>query len=155
MNAPPAITRYRSHPAMELAVFGAGIFMGYTALQETGTLRCAWNAFLFLMLLLFWLSMQRVEVSADAVVVSRRFGLFRRRIPMRNITDGVSRLLPGWRGGYPQLLIHVSGERPCDVNLFSHGRHLRVLRHVRSQLARITDSAAGGAPPGRVQASGK
>lgn len=130
---------------MELAVFGTVIFMGYIAVDETGTVRCAWNAFLFLMMLLIWLSMQRVAVSAEAVVVSRRFGLFRRRIPMDKIKDVVHHFVPGGnrpRGMVPELIILVAGERPCKVSLFSQGRHLQVLRHIRSQLARETDPTA-------------
>ena len=147
MESPAPTVRYRPHPAMELAVFVGSAFYGYVAVRETGSARCVLCAGFFLLAILFWFSLQRVAVSAETVVVSRRFGLFRRRIPMGNIKNVVAILTPSGRGSVPLLVIHVADERPCKVNLYSHGRHLRVLRHVRTLMARREDSAGGGDPP--------
>ena len=78
-------TKYTPHIAMEIAWAVAVIFFGYllTATREPYWIFRGGTAFLWT--LFMWFAMHRVVVADDAIVLYRRFGWFKRRIPLAQV----------------------------------------------------------------------
>ena len=99
----------------------------------------------------FWLSMQRILVADDAIILYRRFGLFKRRIPLAQISSVDAQMTPGMRGAYPALNVYTADKRILKVNLFSNNRHIQVAVDNRSRMNRLKnirqDAATGSTRP--------
>jgi hypothetical protein len=77
------------------------------------------------------LLMPSVEISDDAIAVSWAFGLRKRTIPLRKITEITCRFY------YPFLHIHVAGEKGCRINFGFYGYNVRVARDIRLRLEHL------------------
>ena len=99
----------------------------------------------------FWLSMQRIVVADDAIVLYRRFGWFKRRIPLAQVAGVDAKMIPGRDGAYPTLYVYTTDKRKFRVSLFSNDRHIQVIVDVRARMNRLKtaqkNAAAGAAQP--------
>lgn len=151
-------TKYTPYLAMEIAIAATVIFFGYalTAIRDHPywTVR---GGVAFLAVLIMWFAMQRVVVADDAIVLHRRFGWFKRRIPLAQVAYLDVKMIPGNDGGYPMLYVHTADKRKYKVSLFSHERHVQVVVDVRARMSRLKtarqDAAAGAPPPASGRAT--
>ena len=144
-------TKYRPYLAMEIAIAATVIFFGYTltAIRDHPywTVR---GGVAFLAVLIMWFAMQRIVVADDAIVLYRRFGWFKRRIPLAQVAYLDVRMVPCRDGAAPSLYIHTTDKRKYKVSLFSHERHIQVVVDVRARMDRLKNArqaAAAGAAP--------
>ena len=104
---------------------------------------------MFLAVLIMWFAMQRIVVADDAIVLHRRFGWFKRRIPLAQVAYLDVKMIPGRDGTYPTLFVHTTDKRKYKVSLFSHERHVQVVVDVRARMNRLKtarQAAAAGSP---------
>ena len=145
-------TKYRPYLAMEIAIAATVIFFGYalTAIRDHPywTVR---GGVAFLAVLIMWFAMQRIVVADDAIVLYRRFGWFKRRIPLAQVAGVDARMVPGRDGAYPTLYVHTTDKKKYKVSLFSNDRHIQVAVDVRARMNRLKtaqkNAAAGAAQP--------
>ena len=143
-------TKYTPHIAMEIAWAVAVIFFGYllTATREPYWIFRGGTAFLWT--LFMWFAMQRIVVADDAIVLYRRFGWFKRRIPLAQVAGVDAKMIPGRDGAYPTLYVYTTDKRKFRVSLFSNDRHIQVIVDVRARMNRLKTArqavAAGAAP---------
>ena len=144
-------TKYRPYLAMEIAIAATVIFFGYalTAIRDHPywTVR---GGIAFLAVLIMWFAMQRVVVADDAIVLYRRFGWFKRRIPLAQVAHLDVKMRPGRDGTYPTLYVYTTDKRKYKVSLFSNERHIQVVVDVRARMNRLKTArpaAAAGAAP--------
>ena len=104
--------------------------------------------FVILLFLSFWISMQSITVSDDILILSRRFGLFKRIIPLRMIANIDAKLIPVPHGALPVLHIYTINKHIYKVRLCSQGRHVQVLSAIR---AKINNTQQGVAPLRRTR----
>ena len=146
-------TKYTPHIAMEIAWAVAVIFFGYllTATREPYWIFRGGTAFLWT--LFMWFAMQRIVVADDAIVLYRRFGWFKRRIPLAQVAGVDAKMIPGPDGGYPTLYVYTTDKRKFRVSLFSNDRHIQVIVDVRARMDRLKNArptAAAGSTPERA-----
>ena len=143
-------TKYTPYLVMEIAIAATVIFFGYalTAIRDHPywTVR---GGVAFLAVLIMWFAMQRIVVADDAIVLYRRFGWFKRRIPLAQVAYLDVRMVPCRDGAAPSLYIHTTDKRKYKVSLFSHERHIQVVVDVRARMDRLKNArqAAGAAQP--------
>ena len=148
----PMQTKYTPYLAMEIAIAATVIFFGYalTAIRDHPywTVR---GGVAFLAVLIMWFAMQRIVVADDAIVLYRRFGWFKRRIPLAQVAGVDAKMIPGPDGGYPTLYVYTTDKRKFRVSLFSNDRHIQVIVDVRARMNRLKtaqkNAAAGAAQP--------
>ena len=134
---------------MEVVWAAATAFFGYICARDYGTMKVIQPALMLVFGIFFWLSMQRILVADDAIILYRRFGLFKRRIPLAQISGVDVQMTPGMRGAYPALNVYTADKRILKVNLFSNDRHIQVAVDIRSRMNRlknIRQDAATGSP---------
>ena len=140
-------TKYTPHIAMEIAIAATAIFLGYALTAVRGPYWSVRSGAFFLAILFMWFSMQRVVVADDAIILHRRFGWFKRRIPLAQISNIDVRMVPCRDGAAPTLYIHTTDKRKYKVSLFSNDRHIQVVVDIRSRMDRLknarNDSANG------------
>jgi|GEM_PF-5983447 len=130
MPRPANITRY--HPYV-LPVVWAWIIIAFAV--------CDWYQkrlfgvrimLMFIFGVAFLLSLPKVVVSDELVVVSWVFGLRRRRIPLKTITEILHRS-DGARG-WPRMVICVANGKSCSCSLGHHERDRRLAQDIRMRL---------------------
>ena len=143
-------TKYTPYLAMEIAWAAAVVFLGVllTAIRDHPywTVR---GGVAFLAVLIMWFAMQRIVVADDAIVLYRRFGWFKRRIPLAQVAGVDAKMIPGRDGAYPTLYVYTTDKRKYKVSLFSHERHVQVVVDVRARMNRLKtarQAAAAGSP---------
>ena len=134
-------TKYTPHIAMEIAIAATVVFLGYalTAIRDHPywTIR---GGVMFLAVLIMWFAMQCVVVADDAIVLHRRLGWFKRRIPLAQISNIDVRMVPCRDGAAPTLYIHTTDKRKYKVSLFSNDRHIQVVVDIRSRMDRLKNA---------------
>ena len=137
-------TKYAPYLVMEIAIAATMIFFGYalTAIRDHPywTVR---GGVMFLAVLIMWLAMQRVVVADDAIILYRRFGFFKRRIPLAQVACLDVKMVPGRDGTSPALYVYTTDKRKFKVSLFSNERHVQVVVDVRARLNRLKSSRPG------------
>lgn len=144
-------TKYTPYLAMEIAIAATAIFLGYAlaAIRDHPywTVR---GGVMFLAVLIMWFAMQRIVVADDAIILHRRFGWFKRRIPLAQVANVDVRMVPCRDGAAPTLYIHTTDKRKYKVSLFSNERHIQVAMDVRARMNRLKNDGQGvaaGSPP--------
>ena len=147
-------TKYTPYLAMEIAIAATAIFLGYAlaAIRDHPywTVR---GGVTFLAVLIMWFAMQRIVVADDAIILHRRFGWFKRRIPLAQVAYLDVKMIPGNDGSYPMLYVYTTDKQKFKVSLFSHERHIQVIVDVRARMNRLKTArpaAAVGAPSERA-----
>ncbi len=130
-------TKYKPYVAMEIAIAATVIFIGYALTAMRGPYWTVRNGVFFLAILIMWFSMQRIVVADDAIVLYRRFGWFKRRIPLAQVANVDVRMVPCRDGAAPALYVHTTDKRKYKVSLFSNDRHIQVAVDIRSRMNRL------------------
>ena len=132
--------KYSTHPAMEVAWAAAMVFFGVFIARNYGSTKAIEPALMLLLGATFWFSMQRIVVEDDAIILFRRFGLFKRRIPLAQVSNVDANMVPGFRGANPTLYVYTADKRTFKVNLFSNDRNVQVVVDIRSRMNRLKNS---------------
>jgi hypothetical protein len=94
---------------------------------------------------IFWLSLPNITISDDVVIMARRLGLFKRKIPIHNISNATIKFIPGSRGSAASTLhIFTTDKLVHKIDLYSHARHIRVLRDIRTRLEHLNNTQRHG-----------
>lgn len=139
--------KYSTHPAMEVAWTAAMIFFGVFFARNYGSTKAIEPALMLLLGATFWFSMQRIVVSDDAIVLYRRFGLFKHRIPLAQVSDVDANMVSGFRGASLTLYVYTADKRTFKINLFSNDRHIQVIVDIRSRMNRLKSRRQIGVSP--------
>ena len=141
---------------MEASVVAFLILIGALFARDYSPSKAIEPAILLLLLISFWLSMQNIIVSDDALILSRRFGLFKRIIPLHMITNIDAKLIPVSRGALPLLHIYTTDKHIYKIGLCSHERHIQVVIAIRSRINAInnTQQSVAGFPSQRIGSPG-
>ena len=133
-------TKYSPHPAMEVVGTAAIVLFGYIYAHDNGSTKTIQPALMFLVAVSFWLFMQRIVIADDAIILCRRFGFFKRRIPLAQVSHVDAKMIPVPRGANPTLFIYTTDKRIFRVSLFSHERHIRVAVDIQSRIQRLKET---------------